>query len=97
VRADNEIRAAMAASLAPSLGRMAQLTSLNLGGTLRASAGSCAVSGCLRTPAMNGWCCVLRAEAVARGAVADGGDCDGQAEGRRGVQAMTSEQLGQRR
>ena len=33
--------------LAPSLGRMTQLTSLDLGGTLRASGGSCAVSGCL--------------------------------------------------
>jgi hypothetical protein len=39
-------------NLAPSLGRMTQLTSLDLSGTLRALAGSCAVSGCLRTPAM---------------------------------------------
>ena len=38
VRADNTIEAAGAASLAPSLGRMAQLTSLGLRGTLRASA-----------------------------------------------------------
>ena len=38
--------------LAPSLGRMTQLTSLDLRGTLRASAASCAASGCLRTPAM---------------------------------------------
>jgi hypothetical protein len=45
VRADNEIRAAMAASLAPSLGRMTQLTSLKLHSMLRASAGSCAVTG----------------------------------------------------
>jgi hypothetical protein len=44
--------AAGAASLAPSLERMAQLTSLNLNGTLHASGAACAVSGCLRTPAM---------------------------------------------
>ena len=35
-----------------SLGGMTELTSLDLGSTLRASAASCAVSGCLRTPAM---------------------------------------------
>ena len=35
-----------------SLGRMTELTSLDLGSTLRPSAGSCAVSGCLRPPAM---------------------------------------------
>ncbi len=40
VRAGNSIEAAGAASLAPSLGRMAQLTSLNLSGTLRAIGGS---------------------------------------------------------
>jgi hypothetical protein len=40
VRAANDIRAAGAASLAPSLFRMTQLTSLDLGGTLRASAAS---------------------------------------------------------
>jgi hypothetical protein len=39
LRADNQIRADGAASLAPSLGRMTQLTSLNLCSTLRASAG----------------------------------------------------------
>ncbi len=38
VRADNRIGAAGVASLAPSLGRMAQLTSLDLGRMLRASA-----------------------------------------------------------
>ena len=37
-RADNQFRRAGAASLAASLGRMVQLTSLGLGGTLRASA-----------------------------------------------------------
>ena len=54
VRAANEIQAAGAASLAPSLGGMTQLTSLDLGGTLRASAASCAVSAWLRTPAVYG-------------------------------------------
>ena len=39
-------------NLAPSLRGMTQLTSLDLSGTLRASAASCAVSGCLRTPAV---------------------------------------------
>ena len=41
-------------NLAPSLLRMTQLTSLNLFGTLHASAGSCALRGCLRTPAVHG-------------------------------------------
>jgi hypothetical protein len=39
-------------TLVPSLGSLTQLTSLDLRGTLRASAASRAVSGCLRTPAM---------------------------------------------
>ncbi len=52
MRADNHIGEAGAGSLAPSLLRMAQLTSLDLSRTLRASAGSCAVSGCLRPPAV---------------------------------------------
>jgi hypothetical protein len=41
-------------NLAPSLGRMTQLTSLDLRSTLLASAASCAVSVCLRTPAVHG-------------------------------------------
>jgi hypothetical protein len=41
-------------NLAPSLGRITQLTSLDLRSTLRASAASCAVSVCLRTPAVHG-------------------------------------------
>ncbi len=53
MRADNRILADGAASLAPSLVMMTQLTSLNLRCTLRASAASCAVSGCLRTPAVH--------------------------------------------
>ncbi len=73
VRAGNALEDDGAASLAPTLGRMAQLTSLNLSCTLRASAGSCAVSGCLQTPAMHGLRCVLWAEAGARGAVVGGG------------------------
>ena len=52
VCADNRIGDDGAASLGPSLLRMTQLTSLVLGGTLRASAASCAVSRCLRTPEM---------------------------------------------
>jgi hypothetical protein len=40
VRAGNEFGADGAVSLAPSLGRMAQLTTLNLGGTLCAIGGS---------------------------------------------------------
>jgi hypothetical protein len=67
VRADNQIEAAGAASLGPSLGRMMQLTSLDLSCTLRAIGGSYAVSGCFRTPAVHG-CCVLWAGAVGRGA-----------------------------
>ena len=43
VRAGNRIEDGGAASLAPSLGRMAQLTTLNLSGTLRDIGGS--------------WCC----------------------------------------
>jgi hypothetical protein len=38
VRVDNQIGDAGAALLAPSLGRMTQLTALDLGGTLCASA-----------------------------------------------------------
>jgi hypothetical protein len=53
VCAGNHIGAARAALLAPSLGGMTQLTSLDLRGMLRASAGSCAVSGFLRTPAVH--------------------------------------------
>jgi hypothetical protein len=44
VRAGNRIGDDGAASLAPSLGRMAQLTSLDLGGTLRAIGWACAVA-----------------------------------------------------
>ena len=40
MRAENRIGDHAAASLAPSLGRMTQLTSLDLSGTLRASAAS---------------------------------------------------------
>ena len=54
VRAGNAIGDEGAASLAPSLLRMTQLTSLDFGGTLRASAASSAVSGCLRPPAVHG-------------------------------------------
>jgi hypothetical protein len=87
-----------AASLAPSLARMTQLTTLELCGTLLAYAGSCAVSGCLQALAMRRSCCVLRAAAVVRGAVAGGGGfCEGRAEGRRSVQSIRLEKMGQRR
>ena len=54
-------------NLAPSLGGITQLTSLDLGGTLLVSAASWAVSGCL--------CLRVWARAVARRAVAGGGAC----------------------
>ena len=98
VRAGNEINSAGAASLAPSLRRMTQLTSLDLGGTLCASAGSWAVSGCLRTPAAA--LMMLRAvgwDGCARGWSGWWGFCEGRAEGRRCVQAMPSEMMEQRR
>jgi hypothetical protein len=75
-------------NLAPSLGGMTQLTSLDLSGTLRASAASCAVSGYLCVRVGCGGC--------AR-AVADGGDCKRRAEGRWYVQTMGSDEMGQRR
>ena len=97
VRAGNEIRLDGAASLAPSLGRMAQLTSLNLGGTLRASAGLAPrARGCDRRPCM-GYvaCCGLGRLRVGLYLVV--GVCNRRAEGRRCVQTMSSEELGQRR
>ncbi len=95
VRADNQIEAAGVALLAPSLGRMAQLTSLGLSGTLRASAlqaGACECRQCMDDAVGLG--------AVVRVAVAGGGgSARGRAEGRRCVQAMrmSSEMLEQRR
>ncbi len=52
VRVDNQIGEDGAASLAPSLGRMTQLTSLDLGGAHVCIGGSCALRDCLRTPAV---------------------------------------------
>jgi hypothetical protein len=99
VRAVNGIGDDGAASLAPSLLGMPQLTSLDLGGTLRASAASCTVSGWLRTPAVHG--VMLRAAGwgvCARGCSwCGGGSGEGWTEGRRCVQRIGSEQLGQRR
>jgi hypothetical protein len=68
VRADNGIEDDGAASLAPSLVRMAQLTRLNLGGTLRASAAAGAVSGCLQ----NAGCGWMMLRGVGRGRCARG-------------------------
>jgi hypothetical protein len=79
--AGNEINSAGARALAPTLGKMTQLTSLDLSGMLRASAGSCAGSGCLQAPANA--LMMVGARAVARGAGAGGGVCEGRAEGRR--------------
>ncbi len=61
VRADNYIKAAGAASLAPNLGRMAQLTTLDLFGTLRAIGWACAVAGAYeRLQCRDAACCGLR-------------------------------------
>ncbi len=87
VRAGNWIGDDWAASLAPSSLRMTQLTSLDLGGTLMRIGGCCAVSGCMRTPEVRR-CCTLWAGVVACRAVAGGGICEVQAEGRQCVQAV---------
>ena len=60
MRADNDIGDVGAASLAPSLGRMTQLTSLDLSCTLRASAGLAL------------WAEAVALKAVARGGVCEG-------------------------
>jgi hypothetical protein len=60
VRAVNQIEDDGAASLAPSLLRMTQLTSLYLSSTLRASAGLVLFAGaCERRLCMDGVCCGL--------------------------------------
>ncbi len=84
-------------NLAPSLGRMPQLKSLDLGSTLRASAGlalragACESRQCVDDVA----CCGLGW--VAGWAVAGGVILRGRAEGRRCVQAIPSEMMEQRR
>jgi hypothetical protein len=92
VRAGNDIDADGAASLAPSLGRMAQLTSLDLSGTLLDIGGSW---GCERVLASAGcaWMVCVAGGVVGRGAVAGDGVCEGRAEGRRCVQTIGSEQM----
>jgi hypothetical protein len=82
--------------LAPSLGRMTQLTALDLGGALVCIGGSCAVIGCLRPPALHGELGMLRAEAVACGALAGGGGLRRRVVGRCCVQPMRLEMMGQR-
>ena len=93
VLAGNEIGRAGAASLAPSLGRMAQLTSLNLSGTLRfdrvyANAGDAVmmlrVAGCSGCRCAGGFLIVM-------------GFASGEPTGRRCVQLIGSERTGQRR
>ena len=88
MRAGNAIGDAGAASLAPSLGRMTQLTSLDLGGTLRAPAK-------LRWERVlaNAGCAWMMLRAVGWGGCAWGcsgwwGFCEGRAEGRRCVQSI---------
>ena len=68
VRAGNQIRADGAASLAPSLGRMTQLTSLNLMGTMCDIGGSW---GCLRVLVSTGNALMMLC-AVVRGGYALG-------------------------
>ena len=62
VRADNRIEADGASSLAPSLGRMAQLTTLDLSSTLRVSAGLVLFAGACehRQCADDAVCCSSR-------------------------------------
>jgi hypothetical protein len=96
VHAGNDVGEAGAASLGPSLGRMTQLTSLDLRCTLHAIGGSWR---CERVLASAGcaWMVCIAGGVVALGAVAGGGACEGRAEWRRCVQAMSSVKLGQHR
>ena len=95
MRAVNEIQDDGVASLAPSLFRMTQLTSLNLGGTLHASAASCAVSGCFA----NAGCALMMLRAVGWGGCALGWSglwvLRGVSRGASGRAGNGSEQLGQ--
>ncbi len=89
MRAGNAINSAGAASLAPSLSQMTQLTSLDLGGTLRASGGQLRWERVLA----NDGSALMMLLAVGWGSWARGcsgwwGLGEGRAEGRRCVQAM---------
>jgi hypothetical protein len=75
-------------NLAPSLEGMTQLTSLDLRSTLRASAASYAVSGCLSVRVASGGCARARSRC---------GDCKRRSEGRWYVQAIGSKMMSQRR
>ncbi len=94
VRAGNHIGDDGAVSLAPSLGKMTQLTSLDLRGTLHAIGGSWR---CERVLANAGcaWIVCVAGGVVALGAVAGGGACEGRAEGWRCVQTIGSGMMGQ--
>ena len=88
-------------NLTPSLGRMTQLTSLELSCTLRASASAALQLRCERMLANAGLACMMLG-AVGWGGWARGcsgwwGLCEGRAEGRQCVQAMPSEMTVQRR
>ncbi len=95
--ADNKFGDDGAASLAPSLGRMAQLTTLNLGGTLRDIGGSwgCFAGACERRLCMDGVCCGLGRLGARLLQVV--GAARGEPRGAGGVQTIGSKQLGQRR
>ncbi len=90
MRAGNDVGVDGAASLALSLERMTQLTSLDLNCTLRAIGGSWHCGWMIATA--GNAVMMLWAGAVVRGAVAGGGACEGRAEGRRCVQTMESKQ-----
>ena len=98
MRSGNDIGAAGAASLAPSLLRMTQLTSLNLYGALMRIGGQLR---CERVLA-NAGCAWMMLFVVGCGGCARGcsglwGLCEGRAEGRRCMQTITLEMMGQRR
>jgi hypothetical protein len=100
VRADNDIEAAGAASLSPSLVRMERLTELDLSCTLLHRR----QLRCERVAA-NAGCAWMMSRVAGWGGCALGyrgwwrvvGLATGRAEKRRCVQAIRSEQLGQRR
>ncbi len=87
LRAGNRIGAAGAALLAPSLGRMTQLTSLDLGGTLR-DIGGWRRERVLANAGIALMMMRVEGRVVARGAVAGAGVCEGRVEGRRRLQTI---------
>ncbi len=96
VHADNQINSAGAAWLAPSLGRMTQLTTLKLWGTLHAIGSSWR---CERVLASAGcaWMVCITGGVVALGAVAGGWGLRVASRGTAVLQTTSSETMGQRR